>query len=599
MTVEHTPSSPANRGRWAWIASGVVLVALLAWGGWVGVRAIEARGELSAIVPAAGAVQDALEDGDVAEARDVAEDFAAHASRAAELSADPLWRAAEFVPGVGPNLLAVRVASTQLEGLATNALRPLLRASESVITLLDPQTGSFDVEAMESLHPILVKASGALDTAAGELADVPLALVVPPVRDGVTVLKGYIDDARSVTAKLASVTSVLPSILGSAGPRSILLVFQNNAELRTGGGITSAFAEVRADAGAVSLVDQASSGEFPVLDEPIVPLPEPVTALNGDAAGRWVQNISMSADFSLSASLASEWWNLRTGHRPDTVVSLDPVALQSALAAIGPVQVPGWGPLTTDNAVYRLLVEPYLTIEDVAEQDTIFENAAASALTTLLGSSANPVDLMASLEQPIEEGRISVWSAHPEEQAVLSTTPMAGPRERQEAAGEDAFAVYLNDATGAKMGSFLDVDIATTVADCRSDRLREIAVAVTLRNNAPPDAAATLPPSMTGDGAYGVPTGTIATYVAVSGAEGSFPGSVSRDDGADYSIQTVDGARPVSQARLDLAPGQVDTLVFRFVAGSGGDVEPKILHTPTMAPVDVTAPIPAVCDTDR
>ncbi|WP_425882621.1 DUF4012 domain-containing protein [Micromonospora sp. DT81.3] len=578
-----------------WIALGVVLLALLAWGGWVGVRAIEAKGELDALVPAAVGVQDALKAGDIAEATDMADDFSAHAARASELSGDPLWRAAESLPALGPNLAAVRVASAQLDALSTEALQPVLGASGQLSSLLDSTTGSLDVVAMESLHSPLVRASEALDTAGSELGRLPLASVLTPIRAGVTRMQGHIEEARSITSDLADVTAVLPSMLGADAPRSILMVFQNNAELRTGGGITAAFAEVRADAGALSLVDQGSSREFPELDEPIMPLPQTLTALHGDVAGRWVQNISMSADFTVSADLASEWWNVRTGHRPDTVVSLDPVTLQSALAALGPVDVPGWGQLTADNAVHRLLVEPYMTVDDVAAQDTIFENAAASALAVLLSGSANPVELIASLEQPIEDGRISVWSAYPEEQTVLAAGPLAGQAARQEAAGEDAFAVYLNDTTGAKMDSYLDIAIASTVADCRPDGLRDVTVAVTLTNSAPADAATFLPPSMTGDGTYGVAPGSIGTYVAVSAPRESFPGPVTRDEGSSYSIQADADGRPVSQARLDLAPGQTNTLVFRFVAGSPGSIEPQILHTPTIGQVDVTAPIAGDC----
>ncbi|HWI30516.1 MAG TPA: DUF4012 domain-containing protein, partial [Microbacterium sp.] len=404
------------------------------------------------------------------------------------------------------------------------------------------------------------------------------------------------DRALVVTTQLADVTSVLPSMLGSEGPRSILLAFQNNAELRTGGGITAAFAEVRAEGGALTLVDQASSGDFPGLDEPIMALPESTTTLYGAAAGQWVQNITMPADFEVSGRLASEWWNLRTGHRPDLVVSVDPLALQAALAVLGPVDVPGWGQLTGDDAAHRLLVEPYLTLADSEQQDAVFEDAAASAFGVLLAGSANPVGLFTGLQQPIAEGRISAWSAHEDEQAVLAAGPLGGPAARQRAVGDDAFAVYLNDATGAKMDSFLSAGIATTVAECRADGRRDITVAVTLTNTAAADAASTLPVSLTGNGMYGVAPGNIGTYVTVSAPSGTFFGAVSRNEGARHSIQTEADGYATSQARLNLEPGETDTLVFRFVAADPGDVQPSIVHTPAMNAIEVAEPLRAGCD---
>lgn len=555
----------------------------------MGVRGLEAQDELEAMIPAAAELQDALGSGDAARATQVAEDLAAHAARAAELSGDPLWRAAEVIPALGPNLAAVRVASAQLNALSTDAIQPLLSVSSSVPALRDPETGAFDLAAITAAQQPLAHAARTLDTAAAELSSVSTASVVAPLEDGIARLREQVDRARGLTDGLSDFAAVLPAMLGADGPRSILFVFQNNAELRTGGGITAAFAEVRAENGSLALADQANSRDFPGLDQPIMPLPESTAALYGDVAGEWVQNISMPADFTVSGRLASEWWNTRTGHRPDLVVSVDPVALQAALVVLGPVEVPGWGPLTGDDAAHRLLVEPYLAIADAEQQDAVFQSAAASAFGVLLTGAANPVDLFAGLQQPIADGRVSVWSAHEDEQTLLAAGPLGGQAARQAAAGDEAFGIYLNDATGAKMGSFLDVGIATTVADCRADGRRDVVVAVSLTNTAPPDATSTLPKSLTGNGMFGVAAGNVGTYVTVSAPPGTFFGAVTRDEGPRYSIQTEADGHAVSQARLNLEPGETDTLVFRFVSGEPGEVEPTIVHTPTMSAVEVTS----------
>ena len=52
-------------------------------------------------------------------------------------------------------------------------------------------------------------------------------------------------------------------------------------------------------------------------------MPSSVTTLFDDTIARYVMNISSPADFQVSAKLASEWWAMRTGHRPDTIVSMD------------------------------------------------------------------------------------------------------------------------------------------------------------------------------------------------------------------------------------------------------------------------------------
>ena len=144
--------------------------------------------------------------------------------------------------------------------------------------------------------------------------------------------------------------------------------------------------------------------------------------------------------------------------------------------------------------------------------------------------------LIAQLSGPIDEGRVSIWSAHPDEQAIMQESAFAGSQGRQVQAGNDAFAVYLNDLTGAKMDTYLDVDIETSVAACREDERRDIAVAVTLASTAPADAGSIYPMSVTGGGTQGVPAGEIGTLVAVSAPSGTFIGGVTHDGELVYSV---------------------------------------------------------------
>ena len=105
-------------------------------------------------------------------------------------------------------------------------------------------------------------------------------------------------------------------------------------------------------------------------------------------------------------------------------------------------------------------------------------------------------------------------------EALAERSAFAGPHARQVQAGDEAFAVYLNDMTGAKMDTYLQVGIDAAVGYCRADGLRDVAVTVTLTNTAPPDAGRRLPISMTGGGRYGVPAGDIGTLLAVAAPAG-------------------------------------------------------------------------------
>lgn len=574
----------------AWIVGGAVVATLLGAAVWTGARAIAVKDELEAAVSIGSELSDSIAAMDTARASELTDALAKHARRASDLSGDPVWRVAEVVPFVGPNLAGARIASQQIAALTDGVIRPVLKVAETLSTAAPDEAG-LDTAKLRDARESLEGAVAALRGAQRELDAAPSDALIAPLAAGLTEIQRVVDDALPVVGALADASSVLPPLLGDAGPRSILVMIQNNAELRTGGGISGAFVELRAEAGSLSLVDQASTSDFPVLSAPILELPAPVMTLSGGGVGTYVMNTSTTADFDVTARLASSWWNLRSGRTPDTVVSIDPWVLSALLGAMGPVEIAGWGEVNAGNAVHRLLVDPYVQMEDNASQDALFQSVATTVFERLTSARANLVAVVTALSVPVAEGRLSVWSARPEEQAILAEGALGGPLARQRQAGPAAFAVYLNDATGAKMDSYLEVGISTAVAECRGDGLRDVTVSVTLTNTAPADAGTRFPRRMTGNGIYGVAAGSIGTYVAVSAPPGTFFGSVSRNDGPGHSTQVVSDGHPVSQARLNLEPGATDTLVFRFIAATPGEVDPVILHTPMIGDVEIESAV--------
>ncbi len=138
------------------------------------------------------------------------------------------------------------------------------------------------------------------------------------------------------------------------------------------------------------------------------------------------------------------------------------------------------------------------------------------------------------------------------------------------------------------MDTYLQVSIETNVAACREDKRRDVAMAVTLTNTAPTDAASIYPTSVTGGGTQGIPAGEIGTLVAVSAPPGTYRSGVRHDGELVSSVSNEPDSFVVSQARMDLAPGESETLVFHFISAAPGDLEPRILHTPLLRAPHVT-----------
>lgn len=578
--------------RVATVAIAAVGLAILAGVAWVGVRGWLAQGELERARELSGQLEDAAASGNLPASIELAAAVEAHASSAEALTSDPVWRTAELVPGLGANLSAARVVSSGLSYVLTDAAIPMLEAADSLVTGIRRDDGGIDTALLAGEQGRMSAAREALVEVAQELDHVDPGALLAPVRSGLESLDEVVARLLPMATAFDDATRLLPSTLGEDGKRTILVMLQNNAELRTGGGISGSFIELTADRGRLELVSQADSGRFPEAASPVLDVPASTVALHGAQVGRFVQNATMPADFDLTARLVSRWWSTIADSRPDTILSVDPLVLRAVLEVTGPIKT-SQGALSSDDIVDRLMVEPYMSLGPDA-QTKLFKETAAKVFAELIEFDLDPVRLAAAVSGPIAEGRLSVWSAHESEQAILADTLLGGPAARQRAAGADAFAVYLNDATGGKMDSLLDVSITVGTADCRPDDRRDVLVALTLKSLAARDAATALPPSMTGGGHYGTRPGDIATNVSVSAPAGSYFGGVRSDGELLPSVNVEDAGLPVSAARVVLSPGESETIEFRFTAAEAGDISPVLMHTPMLREPAVDS-APATC----
>jgi len=567
-----------RRRRIVWIIVAAVLAVVVTALAWLAFRVLQAKDELEAAVAASDQLTAAAGDADIDGARDAVSALSRHSAAAASVATDPVWRGAELLPWLGPNLSAVRTAADQTHSIASDVAAPLLDLAERLADGTKPAGALLDIAVLAESRKTLAAAEEVVDEALDELVDIDTRALLPPVADGVKRLTSAVKSARPLVAAAADAGAVLPAMLGADGPRTILVMLQNNAELRTGGGITGTFIALEADQGVLTVSKQADSSDFRPRSTPIVPIPASTEKLYGSVVGRFVQDTSLTPDFPLTAQLASAWWEQYAGSAPDAVVSIDPIVLRAVLEVSGPIPTPA-GELDADNMVDMLLVEPYFRL-DQKQQTAMFTKVVRSVFTALTGGDLDTFRLAEALAAPIAQGRVSAWSAHPDEQSVLATTALAGPAARQQAAGRHAYAVYLNDTTGGKMDTFLDVDFSTGVGACREDHRRTVEVTVTLTNTAPTDAGRRFPPLMTGGGNFGIPAGHIGTTVAVSAPARAFIGGVAVDGELAGQVDAEDAGFPVSAYSVDLAPGETTTLAFRFIAPDTTDITPTVLHTP-------------------
>ena len=540
--------------------------------------------------------RDALLAGDFEAAKENADELAKHASAAAELTSDPVWRAAEIVPAIGPNLTVMREIAAATDEVASGAVLPLARQAAGLdAAMFSPAGGKIDLQPLVSAEPIVTGAADRVADAHAAIArtEVADAEVIGQLASARAVLTELLAEADHSLDALSRALRLGPALLGADGPREILMLFQNNAELRSLGGIPGALAVIRTDGGAFELGTQRSAQDFPRYDPPVTDLPIETRAIWGDNTARYIQDVTFTPDFPTAGSIASEMWRRETGITPSAVVALDPVTLSYVLRATGPVGLPTGDVLSADNAVQLLLSDVYARYPVPADQDEFFA-AATVAVMDAVKKGADARALIEALAQAGSERRILIWSTVPEEQAVLEGTSLAGERPVS-GTDEMRLGVYFNDMTGSKMSAYLDVELSAGSVMCRNDGRRNAAVSVTLTNTAPADAASSLPAYVTGGGRFGVSPGNVRTSIHVYGPPGAYNLGVESGGELIPYHPTSDSGYTLSGVDVELAPGQSATYTFGFLADVLGMGDTVIESTPTIH-TNATSQLALTCE---
>lgn len=550
---------------WVVLAIILILIALLAW---VGVRALIAKRDLTQAVSLVGTLKSEITGTDTSQAVQTAKTLQQKADDARSLTDDPVWRVAEITPLVGSDLRAVRQIAAVIDTVSTGAVTPLASQLAGISTAtFKPVNGKLNLKPLVAASPAVAKATGALHQARVQAAQISTKSTLSAVDAAVDKLQTELTSTSAQLDTVNRVVQLAPSMLAVNGQRNYLLLFQNNAELRAGGGIPGAVALVHVADGKISLEQQATGKDFGPYRTPILPLATDTKGLYGPITGEYMQDVTLTPRFDTSAQLARAMWAKKFGTEVDGVISIDPVTLSYMLKATGPIPLPTGDSLTSDNAVKLLLSDVYDRYNNPTLQDAVFASAASAVFTKISSGGFDPKQLIAAIARAANEGRVLVWSATPSEEKIIAPTPVATLLP-QSTASNQQFGVYLNDATGAKMDYYLTTASGVGRAQCRKDGRPTWVATVTLSSTAPANAATSLPSYVTGGGDFGVQPGLIRTNVAIYAPKsGVFVGA--SQDGQPATPQTTsDGSYPVVQFQTLLRPGQTTTLRVEFLGAS-------------------------------
>lgn len=456
------------------IVVGLVLAAAI----WIVIHAIDAGGRLADVHDDIARIRLDLLTGD--NPRPDLRQAIADARAAEHDTHDPVWFLASWLPPVK----TIRGLASATDDLASAALPNVV----SVGTTIEPAKlrvgpSRIALAPLRSAVPALSAADVALVRARDEVAGLPggwglLGDVRDKVLSELTSLSGSIDDA-SRFARIG------PAMLGEHGTRRYFVGIENNAEVRGTGGLVAAYSIVTADHGRIRVVARGNDSALHDSPKPVTALPAGYAAVYGEqhSAQQWITS-NLSPDFPLAARIWTKLWERQSGEHVDGAFGVDPYALAGMLGATGPVTVPGYpGTYSGDNLAQFIESGEYSLFSgaDQTLRKDFVAAVAATVLHHLLSGVGDPQAITTALGRAAGGGHLSLWSAHPDEQAQITGTPLAGalPRTRSPFA-----ALTVDSATGTKLDYYLDRSFSYTAEACSSG-YRDATITARLTNRAP------------------------------------------------------------------------------------------------------------------
>lgn len=553
-----------KRRNFLWTALAV-LVVIIAFGGWLGLRAQSAKTSLEQARHSAQQAKDALLQGNTRDASRFAGEAESHARAARDATHSVPWNIVSVVPWLGSPFKTGQQISDVVLGLATDVLKPTADAGTAVAPAQLLANGRLDVAALRKEEPTLSKIAAdatRLDAAARAIPEPAYLSVIGEAR---LQLQAQTNNVTHLLENTALAARLAPSMLGADGPRTYFMGFQTNAEARGTGGLLGGFGILRFDDGTPSVDTLGANSEF---TKPFTPI-----SLGQEFDDQYgftnpttdFKNSNQSSHFPYAAQIWKSMWAQQSGMNVDGVIAIDPVALSYILGATGAITMPNGEIVNKDNVVELTESTVYNKFPtDQPARKRYLQEIATEVVKKITKPVESPRKLLDALGQAVSERRISVWSSVPADQQLLEQTPLAheipdGPAPYAE--------VVINNLGGNKLDYYLDREIEYVADACQGDT-RQSTVTIRLTNTLK-DAAA-LPDYVAGrlgffpDLQGAIPRGTMITSVRLLATEGAKVLSVLANGQRTRVFGSTERGHPSFEAQVAIPPGKTLELTFRL-----------------------------------
>ena len=259
----------------------------------------------------------------------------------------------------------------------------------------------------------------------------------------------------------------LPKVAGVDQPKTYLVLFQNDGELRPTGGFMTAYAVLKVDKGKIEPV---KSDDIYELDNAFRSTITPPPAIKKylPAVPVWnLRDMNLSPDFKVSMDeFVKHYVTIKGEPAIDGIIAVDTNVLTKLIETLGPVEVPGFGTFTNETVAACDCPQVVYQLENMITRPTPYHRSDRKGVlgplmqTILQKAFGAPKQVYPALFQTasdaISRKHVLFYFNDPQAQAAAETINVAG-RMRS---FEGDF-IHVNDANfgGAKSNMFVTEEV--------------------------------------------------------------------------------------------------------------------------------------------
>ncbi len=309
------------------------------------------------------------------------------------------------------------------------------------------------------------------------------------VEDGKEQVAKYISEFKKLETGLVVLTGVLPEIAGYPEKQRFLFLFENNMELRAGGGFIAAIGSAETSNGAIKNLSVGDSYKIESILANYTEAPDWFKQYN--AGTKWyIRDSSIaSSDFPTVAKKTLDTYKLIKDKDPfDGVVAITPTLLENLISVTGDITLEDYPYLFTSENTAQIIQEHTqyrykdLGISENERKDLLADLSAVVLAKVFSIKSDDLGKLLSQIQKSFAEKHIMIFLKNGEAESVLETLGWAGKVNTEN--DLNYFSQVDNNVAALKTDGAVERNSDLTISTDKETKRIRIRAVITYKNTA-------------------------------------------------------------------------------------------------------------------